>query len=51
MEGDWDAVESYLKGFTAVNENRYSMKIFFEIRKQKFLEALDRYNFFYLYTS
>lgn len=42
--GEWDEVERYLSGFTKVEDNRYSMKIFFEIRKQKYLEALDRYN-------
>jgi hypothetical protein len=36
-------VEKYLSGFTKVDENRYSMKIFFEITKQKYLEALHRY--------
>lgn len=41
--GDWDEVEKYLSGFTKVDDNRYSMKIFFEIRKQKYLEALDRF--------
>ncbi|KAL7259747.1 hypothetical protein ACSBR1_005592 [Camellia fascicularis] len=40
--GDWDEVEKYLCGFTKVDDNRYSMKIFFEIRKQKYLEALDK---------
>lgn len=40
--GNWDEVERYLSGFTKVDDNRYSMKIFFEIRKQKYLEALDR---------
>lgn len=40
--GEWDEVEKYLGGFTKVEDNRYSMKIFFEIRKQKYLEALDR---------
>ena len=44
--GEWDEVERYLSGFTKVEDNRYSMKIFFEIRKQKYLEALDRYIFF-----
>ncbi|MCL7045340.1 hypothetical protein MKW94_008572 [Papaver nudicaule] len=39
--GEWDEVEKYLSGFTKVDDNRYSMKIFFEIRKQKYLEALD----------
>jgi len=42
--GEWDEVEKYLSGFTKVDDNRYSMKIFFEIRKQKYLEALDRYD-------
>ncbi|KAE8677766.1 Protein TOPLESS [Hibiscus syriacus] len=40
--GEWEEVEKYLSGFTKVDDNRYSMKIFFEIRKQKYLEALDR---------
>ncbi|OMO54350.1 hypothetical protein CCACVL1_27864 [Corchorus capsularis] len=40
--GEWDDVEKYLSGFTKVEDNRYSMKIFFEIRKQKYLEALDK---------
>ncbi|KAL6568020.1 Topless-related protein 4 [Orobanche hederae] len=40
--GEWEDVEKYLSGFTKVDDNRYSMKIFFEIRKQKFLEALDK---------
>ena len=40
--GNWDDVEKYLSGFTKVDDNRYSMKIFFEIRKQKYLEALDK---------
>ncbi|KAL3750066.1 hypothetical protein ACJRO7_011102 [Eucalyptus globulus] len=39
--GEWEEVEKYLTGFTKVDDNRYSMKIFFEIRKQKYLEALD----------
>jgi len=39
--GEWDEVERYLSGFTEIDDNRYSMKIFFEIRKQKYLEALD----------
>ncbi|CAL5402166.1 unnamed protein product [Camellia sinensis] len=39
--GEWEEVEKYLSGFTKVDDNRYSMKIFFEIRKQKCMEALD----------
>ncbi|GMY34068.1 WD40 domain-containing protein [Fagus crenata] len=42
--GEWDEVEKYLSGFTKIDDNRYSMKIFFEIRKQKYLEALDRHD-------
>ncbi|XP_066391809.1 protein TOPLESS-RELATED PROTEIN 2-like [Miscanthus floridulus] len=42
--GEWDEVERYLSSFTKVEDNGYSMKIFFEIRKQKYLEALDRHD-------
>ncbi|CAN8231897.1 unnamed protein product [Cochlearia groenlandica] len=42
MLGEWDEVEKYISGFTNVNDNRHSTKIYFEIRKQKYLEALDR---------
>ncbi|TKY74752.1 Topless-related protein 1 [Spatholobus suberectus] len=41
LTGKWDDAESYLSGFTRVDDNRHSTKIYFEIRKQKFLEALD----------
>ncbi|KAI3811192.1 hypothetical protein L1987_20910 [Smallanthus sonchifolius] len=40
--GEWEEVVKYLSGFTKVDDNRYSMKIFFEIQKQKYLEALDK---------
>ncbi|KAI3812610.1 hypothetical protein L1987_17321 [Smallanthus sonchifolius] len=36
---EWDEVEWYLSGLVNVDDNRYSMKIFFEKRKQKYLEA------------
>ncbi|XP_073121114.1 topless-related protein 4-like [Henckelia pumila] len=42
--GEWNEVESYLSSFTSVQENRHSTKIFFEIRKQKYLEALDKHD-------
>eukprot|EP00894_Picocystis_sp_ML_P003832 jgi/Pico_ML_1/54349/g4711.t1 len=42
-QGKWDDVERYLSGFTTLEDNRYSMKIYFEIRKQKYLEALELY--------
>ncbi|KAK7410247.1 hypothetical protein VNO78_00877 [Psophocarpus tetragonolobus] len=41
LAGKWDDAESYLSGFTRVGDNSKSTKIYFEIRKQKFLEALD----------
>ncbi|XP_071712277.1 topless-related protein 4-like [Rutidosis leptorrhynchoides] len=41
-KGEWEALERYLSGFISVGENRYSLKILFEIRKQKYLEALER---------
>ncbi|KAG2700213.1 hypothetical protein I3760_07G221600 [Carya illinoinensis] len=41
LSGNWDEAERYLSGFTNVRDNRYSTKIYFEIRKQSYLEALD----------
>ncbi|RZC46392.1 hypothetical protein C5167_039335 [Papaver somniferum] len=40
--GNWDEVENYLLGFTELTSNQHSVKLFFEIRKQRYLEALDR---------
>ncbi|KAK7264670.1 hypothetical protein RJT34_32280 [Clitoria ternatea] len=42
LEGEWDELDQYIAGFTRIDENRFSMKTFFEIRKQKYFEALDR---------
>lgn len=42
LDGKWEDVEQYLSSFTKVDDNRYSTKIYFEIRKQSFFEALDR---------
>lgn len=42
LGGNWDETENYLSGFTGVTDNKYSIKMYFELRKQKFLEALDR---------
>nr|GLL45304.1 Topless-related protein 1 [Ipomoea trifida] len=41
-KGEWDEVEKYLLGFTSLDENRFSKEVFFQIRKQKYLEAIDR---------
>nr|XP_027083282.1 topless-related protein 1-like [Coffea arabica]XP_027083283.1 topless-related protein 1-like [Coffea arabica] len=42
INGKWDEAETYISGFTAVEDNQYSVKMYFEIRKQKFFEALDK---------
>lgn len=41
--GQFDEAQHYLLAFTNLKANNYSRKIFFEIRKQKYLEALDKY--------
>ncbi|WZY80229.1 hypothetical protein YC2023_026613 [Brassica napus] len=41
-QGKWDEMEKYLFGFTKIGDNQQSMMIFFEIRKHKYLEALDK---------
>ena len=40
--GEWEEVESSVLGFTKVDDNRYSMTFFMEIRKQMHVEALDK---------
>ncbi|GER35319.1 transducin family protein / WD-40 repeat family protein [Striga asiatica] len=45
LKGSWDEVESYLSSFTEAEDNKYSTKIYFEIMKQKYLEALDKHEF------
>ncbi|CAK9188200.1 unnamed protein product [Ilex paraguariensis] len=44
LGGNWDEAERYLSGFSGVEEDKYSIKVYFEIRKQKFLEALDKHD-------
>ncbi|CAJ2662302.1 unnamed protein product [Trifolium pratense] len=41
LGGCWDECENYLGGFTNIGDNAFSTKMFFEIRKQKYYEALD----------
>ncbi|TXG62211.1 hypothetical protein EZV62_013574 [Acer yangbiense] len=41
LNGYWEEAERYLSSFTKVEDNRYSIKIYFKMRKQNFLEALD----------
>ncbi|KAJ4827612.1 hypothetical protein Tsubulata_047459, partial [Turnera subulata] len=42
LAGRFDEAENYLSGFTHINHNLHSTMIYFELRKQKFLEALDK---------
>ncbi|KAL3499950.1 hypothetical protein ACH5RR_039043 [Cinchona calisaya] len=42
IDGDWEEVEKYLSGFTKLEDNPYSKRTYFEIRKQKYFEALDK---------
>ncbi|PWA91456.1 LIS1 homology motif protein [Artemisia annua] len=49
--GEWDDVEQYLCGFTKVEGNRYSMKIFFELRKKNTLSLSDEIQWANLETS
>jgi hypothetical protein len=42
LDGKWDEVEKYLSGFMKIEDSNHSLKIYFELRKQKYLEALDR---------
>ncbi|XP_073055232.1 topless-related protein 1-like isoform X2 [Primulina eburnea] len=44
LDGKWEDAENYLSAFTGVEDNTYSTKTYFEIRKQKFLEALDKHD-------
>lgn len=41
MNGKWNKVEKYLSCFTKISDNNLSELIFYEIRKQKYFEALD----------
>nr|GMD35546.1 topless-related protein 4 isoform X1 [Ipomoea batatas] len=41
IQGEWDELEKYMSGFVNLDNNVPSLKLFFEIRLQKYLEALD----------
>ncbi|GKU87283.1 hypothetical protein SLEP1_g1709 [Rubroshorea leprosula] len=42
INGKWDQAEKYLAAFTELDDNLYSRKLFFELRKQKYFEVLER---------
>ncbi|KAJ0030502.1 hypothetical protein Pint_12404 [Pistacia integerrima] len=43
INGDWEKAEKYLSAFTKPDDNTFSRKLFFELQKQKYCEALLRY--------
>jgi len=45
--GKWEDAENYLSRFTRIDGSMHSTKIFFEIRRQKYLEALDKVSFLF----
>ncbi|KAG8381731.1 hypothetical protein BUALT_Bualt05G0003100 [Buddleja alternifolia] len=40
LNGKWEEVQKYLSSFTSVKDNKYSTRIYFDILKQKYYEAL-----------
>ncbi|GAB4836944.1 hypothetical protein Ancab_001856 [Ancistrocladus abbreviatus] len=44
LNGKLDEAERYLSAFIKWHDNRHSLKVFFELRQIKYLEALDREN-------
>lgn len=42
LNGQWKNANEYLSGFCGVHDNKYSVKIYFELRKQQYLESLDK---------
>nr|GMD38815.1 topless-related protein 4 isoform X1 [Ipomoea batatas] len=40
-KGEWDELEKYMSGFIKFDDNLLSIRFYFEIRLQKYLEALD----------
>ncbi|XP_048332376.2 protein TPR3 isoform X1 [Ziziphus jujuba] len=42
LSANWDEAEKYLSDFTQIDDNQHSTKTYFLIRRNKFLEALDR---------
>lgn len=42
LNGEWNEAEKYMSGFTKIEDNKFSTKIYFEMRKQKYLETLDK---------
>ncbi|GAB2228191.1 hypothetical protein Droror1_Dr00010021 [Drosera rotundifolia] len=42
VKGEWKEAEKYLSGYTGVDDNRYSKRMYFNIRKNKYYEALAR---------
>ncbi|KDO61749.1 hypothetical protein CISIN_1g003871mg [Citrus sinensis] len=43
MNGEWEKAEKYLSAFTKLDDSNHSKKMFFELRKHKYCEALCRH--------
>lgn len=43
QNGAWDQLHKYLTGFFNYGDDRATMEISFQIKKQKFFEALKKY--------
>ncbi|KAK1364031.1 hypothetical protein POM88_039592 [Heracleum sosnowskyi] len=41
INGKWKELEDYVLNFTKIDENSWSTKMIFEIRRRKYIEALD----------
>ncbi|ONK78946.1 uncharacterized protein A4U43_C01F1300 [Asparagus officinalis] len=44
LAGEWEKAERYLSGFTKLDDNQISKKIFFMIRRNKYIETLQRHD-------
>ncbi|KAK3211709.1 hypothetical protein Dsin_016415 [Dipteronia sinensis] len=42
IDAHLEEAEKYLSSFTEVNDNMFSARIYFELRRQKYLEALHK---------
>ena len=41
-DGNWDKVEMHLSSLMNLDVNKHSMRMFFIIKEQKYLETLDK---------
>lgn len=41
LSGRWEEVERYIFGYGNLEDDKFLIKVLFEVRKQKLMEALD----------